>query len=122
MASPTNTRTALITGASHGIGYEFARLFARDGYRLILVARDKESMDQHADHLRQNFGIDVHVFARDLSLPAAADELYRAVMAQALTVDVLINNAGFCLFGNFDTTYLAREVGMLQLNVTALME
>lgn len=105
---------ALITGASGGIGLELARIFAREGYGLALVARNRERLEQLAAELKPAA---VRVIARDLTLSGAPEEIQREVPQ----VDVLVNNAGYGLFGRFTETPLAEELGMLQLNMTALV-
>ncbi len=115
-------RTALVTGASHGIGFEFCRLFARDGYDVVMVARSAESMEQAAETMRQNFGVRVHVMPKDLSVPGAAQSLFADVESKGLTIDALVNDAGFGLFGTFAETDLQREVQMIQVNMTTLTE
>lgn len=106
--------TALITGASSGIGLELARIFAREGYGLVLTARDGRRLDQIANELKPAA---VQVIAKDLSLPDAPAEIHREVPK----VDVLVNNAGFTVFGKFDGTPLSEELGMMQVNMTALV-
>ena len=106
--------TALITGASSGIGLELARVFARNGYGLVLIARSQQRLDQVAAHLKP---ARVQVMAKDLSLPAAPAEIHDA----APKVDVLVNNAGFTVFGKFAETPLDDELNMMQLNMTALV-
>ena len=80
--------TALVTGASAGLGEEFARLLAKDHHNLILVARNEQRLQQLADELRQRYEVTVHIFACDLSRPGAAQELYDAVRAADLTIDI----------------------------------
>jgi len=106
--------TALITGASGGIGLELARIFAREGYGLVLVARSRERLDEIARELKP---ASVQVIAKDLTLPGAAQEIQR----EAPKVDVLVNNAGYGVYGPFVKTPLAAEIGMIQLNVTVLV-
>lgn len=105
---------ALITGASGGIGLELARVFAREGYELVLVARSRERLDAIAAELKP---APVRVIAKDLTLPDAAREIRREVPA----VDVLVNNAGYGVYGKFAETSLDDELGLLQLNMTALV-
>ncbi|MBZ5609654.1 MAG: SDR family oxidoreductase [Acidobacteriia bacterium] len=103
--------TALITGASTGIGLELARVFAREGYALILVARNQKRLEQIAAELKP---ASVQVIAKDLSLPDAPQEIHRI----APNVDVLVNNAGFGVYGKFTGTSLSEELNMMQLNIT----
>jgi len=114
------SKTALITGASGGIGYELALLFARDGFDCILVARSEDKLTELATRLEREHRVKTTVIARDLSRPSAVDEIYEAVIAAAMPVDVLVNNAGFPVFGLFVETDLQTELDMLQVNVIAL--
>jgi len=109
---------ALITGASSGIGYELAKLFARDGYDLALVARDRQKLDALAQAMRRQHGISASVLPADLSLPEAPETVWRAL--EASPVDVLVNNAGFGAYGAFARTELAEQLRMIQVNATAL--
>jgi short-subunit dehydrogenase len=115
-------KTALITGASGGIGYELAKLFARDGYELILVARDHGRLNEASEALSREFHVPTTVHAIDLSSPSSAQFLSDAVARSGKAVDVLVNNAGFGLFGAFKDTKLERELSMIQLNITSLTE
>jgi hypothetical protein len=110
----------LITGASGGIGFELALLFGRDRYDCILVARSADKLHALAARLESEFRVKTLVVAKDLSKPAAVDEIYEEVTAAAMNVDVLVNNAGFTVFGLFTQTDLDAELEMLQVNVVAL--
>jgi short-subunit dehydrogenase len=112
--------TALITGASSGIGLELAKLFARDGYDLVLVARRREKLEALGAELGQRHGIRFRVIAADLADPAAPAEIMRQVGAASVTVDVLVNNAGFGELGAFVKTDLDTAGRMIEVNVTAL--
>ena len=114
------SKTALITGASGGIGYELALLCARDGFDCILVARSRDKLDELAARLEGEFRVKTLVVARDLAKPTAVDEIYEEVSAASMSVDVLVNNAGFPVFGLFTQTDLRVELEMLQVNVVAL--
>ncbi|BAZ23401.1 short-chain dehydrogenase/reductase SDR [Kalymmatonema gypsitolerans NIES-4073] len=113
-------QTALITGASGGIGYELAKLFAHDGYNLVLVARSGQKLAEIADDFKQKFGIGVKVIAKDLSIPTAPDEIFQQLQQEAIKVDVLVNNAGFASYGFFHEIDLAPEVQMMQVNMVCL--
>jgi uncharacterized protein len=114
------SKTALITGASGGIGFELALLFGHDRYDCVLVARSADKLHALAARLESEFRVKTLVLAKDLSNPAAVDEIYEEVTAAAMNVDVLVNNAGFTVFGLFTQTDLDTELEMLQVNVVAL--
>jgi uncharacterized protein len=116
------SKTALITGASGGIGYELALLFARDGFDCILVARGHEKLNALAARLESEFRVKTMVLPKDLSNPSAVDEIYEEISAASMPVDVLVNNAGFPVFGLFSETDLDTELEMLQVNVVALTQ
>ena len=116
------SKTALITGASGGIGYELALLFARDGFDCILVARSHERLNALAARLESEFRVKTLVLPKDLSNPSAVDAIYEEVSAASMPVDVLVNNAGFPVFGLFSETDLDTELEMLQVNVMALTQ
>ena len=113
--------TVLITGASSGIGYELAKLFAHDHHNLVLVARSGDRLAQVATELRR-FGVDVHTYALDLGAPAAPKFLFDQVQSAGLLVDILVNNAGFGAFGEFANMPAEQILGQIQLNITALTE
>jgi len=114
------SKTALITGASGGIGYELALLFAGAGFDCILVARSQEKLKELATRLESEYRVKTHVIAKDLSRATAVNEIYEEVTAASMQVDVLVNNAGFPVFGPFVETDLQVELEMLQVNVIAL--
>src|SRR3954454_19879646 len=111
--------TALITGASSGIGLDLARLFARDGNDVVLVARSEGKLRELAAELERDFGVKAHVIVADLARPDAPRQL---VDALPVDVDVLVNNAGFGVTGPFVETDLAKELEMIQVNIVALTE
>ncbi|MBW4597253.1 MAG: SDR family oxidoreductase [Brasilonema angustatum HA4187-MV1] len=113
-------QTALITGASGGIGYELAKLFADDGYNLVLVARNERKLAEIANDFKQKFRIAVKVIAKDLSIPTAAEEIFQQLQQEAIKVDVLVNNAGFATYGLFHKLELAPELQMMQVNMVCL--
>ncbi len=110
--------TALITGASGGIGYELAKLFAKDHHNLVLVARNGPKLSQVADELQRQFGVSVKTVAIDLAEPNAPESLFSQM--QSVPVDLLINNAGYGQFGEFSDIPLKESLGQIQLNITAL--
>jgi hypothetical protein len=111
---------ALVTGASSGIGLELAKLFAGDGYDLVLVARREARLRELATALADRYHVRTTVIAADLTDPAAPSEVKRRVAAAGLDVRFLVNNAGFGLTGEFSRTDVTTELRMIQVNVTAL--
>jgi uncharacterized protein len=113
--------TVLITGASGGIGYELAKLFARDHHNVVLVARSGDKLAEVATELRA-LGVTVHTYALDLAAAAASKTLFEQVQGSGLIIDILVNNAGFGALGEFAKMPEQEIVGQIQLNVTALTE
>jgi uncharacterized protein len=113
--------TVLITGASGGIGYELARLFARDHHDLILVARSGDKLAQIATEL-QALGVHVHTYSLDLAAPTAPKFLFEQVQSAGLIVEILVNNAGFGALGEFAHMPEEEIIGQIQLNIVALTE
>ena len=95
----TKHQTALITGSSAGIGRELAKLFARDHYNLILVARDGPRLAQFADELQRQFGVSARSFPLDLTAASAAQFLFDQLARENIFVDILVNNAGYGKLG-----------------------
>ncbi len=119
---PYRGHTALITGASIGIGEEFARVLAARGMNLVLVARNTDQMNVIASDLRTKHGTQVHVIGCDLSRDTAATELAEEVKKTGVTVDLLINNAGFMTYGPFETIDPAQEHKEIMVNITAMVD
>ncbi len=115
-------RTALVTGATSGIGYELAKLFAHDGFDLVLVARNDRRLHEVADELRRGASVGITVVAQNLSQLGAADAIYRQLTDAGVDVDVLVNNAGFSVYGPFWTTDPQSEWQMIQTNIVALTQ
>ena len=113
---------ALVTGASSGIGEALARRIARDGRHLVLVARRADRLEALARQLEQQHGVKAHVIARDLTEPGAGRALVDEVERRGLTVDWLVNNAGFGTLGRFDQLPVERELEEIRLNVEVLVE
>jgi len=105
----------LITGASSGIGYELALLFAKAGYNLILVSRQKNNLLQVADEFKEKYRIETLVLPLDLSHPESATEIWRQVHKKSIQVSYLINNAGFYVKGTFSNTSWEDEQSLIQL-------
>jgi short-subunit dehydrogenase len=113
-------KTALITGASSGIGLEFAKIMAQDGVNLVMVARSETKLAELAAYIRNSYGIQVDILVKDLSRPEAPAEVFQYTKSKGLEVDYLVNNAGFGDFGFFWETDWDKSVQMIQLNMTAL--
>ena len=113
-------KIALITGASSGIGSEFARIFAAYGNSLVLVARNSEKLANLKDEIEKKFNVEVYIIVKDLSIENASEELYFEVQKLQLKIEFLINNAGFGNFGYFQETNWKKEKEMLNLNIIAL--
>lgn len=118
---PYQGKTALVTGASVGIGAAFARELASRGMNLILVARDEGRMQKLAAEIKQQYGTAVHVAPADLSLPAAAEQVKKGVAGSGREVDLLVNNAGFMSCGPFEEQDPAKEEAEVMVNVAALV-
>ena len=116
------TLTALITGASGGIGYDLARLFARDGYNLVLVARSRDKLLQQAEELRTlgKEQINVTVISKDLADLEAPEDIFDATERAKIDVDVLVNNAAFGTKSEFAKSNIDDDLDMMQLNMVAL--
>ncbi len=115
-------KTALITGASAGIGAEFARALAARGANVILVARSKDRLRALADEVARDYGVRAEAVAADLTRPGAARDLQAAVDARGLAVDLLVNNAGFGTYGRFETLSPERDGDEVALNVAAVVD
>lgn len=115
-------KTVLITGASNGFGMEFARLFAKDGYNLALVARSESRLKELGYGLQDKYGLEkVYIITSDLSKPESPQEIYNELKKAGARIDILINNAGVGVHGFFHETDLDRELNMIQLNVNSLV-
>jgi uncharacterized protein len=113
-------QTALITGASGGIGYELAKLFAHDHHNLVLVARSGPQLTRFAGELQNQFGVLVKPIPLDLAAPSAPQFLFDLLQGQGVAVDILVNNAGYGKFGEFANLSLEDTLGQIQLNICAL--
>ncbi|HMJ21005.1 MAG TPA: SDR family oxidoreductase [Terriglobales bacterium] len=112
--------TVLVTGASGGIGYELAKLFAKDHHNLVLVARSEAKLVRLADELQRRFGITAKPVVSDLAAPSAPQLLFDQLQGDGVTIDVLVNNAGYGKLGEFAEIPIEESLGQIQLNVTAL--
>lgn len=114
--------TALITGASSGIGAAFAEELAQQKTDLVLVARSENKLNHLADKLQSQFAIRAEVIVQDLTLPSAGKSVFETVAQKGITIDLLINNAGFGDYGAFVDRSLSKQMEMIQLNITAVVE
>ena len=111
---------ALITGASSGLGLEFAKLFARESHDLALVARSHDKLKNIAEELQQMYGVQVKFYTKDLSISSAPEEIFEALQSEGGNIDVLVNNAGFGWRGEFAHMELTDALEMIQVNITTL--
>jgi short-subunit dehydrogenase len=119
---PGSGQTALITGASGGIGLDLAECFARDGYDLILSARSESALRSAADRLAGEFGVKATPIALDLGAIGGGTRLAEETERRGLAVDVLVNNAGYGHAGALTSSDLETQLGMIDLNDRALVE
>ena len=123
--SPARTgdgQTALVTGASAGIGVDLAECFAANGYHVILTGRTESALREVADRLAKNYGVTATPIAADLGAIGAGQRLADAIKKRGLSVDVLVNNAGYGHAGAFNGSDAATQLGMIDLNDRALVE
>jgi short-subunit dehydrogenase len=116
----TQNPTTLVTGGSGGIGFEIGKVLARKGFDLVLVSRKRDTLEAAAGQLEGKFGVKVHVYAADLRRPDAPQGIFEFLHNENLPIEVLVNNAGFGLGGEFADTKLQRELEMIQVNISAL--
>ncbi|MCZ6468546.1 MAG: SDR family oxidoreductase [Candidatus Dadabacteria bacterium] len=112
--------TVLITGASSGIGMGLAKLFAADGSDLVLVARREDRLNELAEELKSEHGIEVHVLPKDLSKKTSPKEIFNHLKKEKIEIDVLVNNAGFGSRGTVSELDTDLQVDMVQVNAAAL--
>lgn len=115
------TKYALITGATSGIGYELAKLFAKDKYNLVIVARSTEDLAATAQDLKSKYGVEVMTISKDLFKREAPFELYDEITAKGIQIDTLVNDAGQGQYGEFIDTDINRELDIIQLNIGSLV-
>jgi hypothetical protein len=116
----TQRQTALVTGGSGGIGLEIAKVLARKGFDLVLVARKRDTLEAAAGQPEGKYGARVHVFAADLRRAEAPQAIFDFLHNENIPIEVLVNNAGFGVGGEFADTKLQRELEMIQVNIAAL--
>jgi uncharacterized protein len=112
---------ALVTGATSGIGFELAKLLAKDGYNLVLVARNKKLLQQVTDQLKEQYNVEVTPLAKDLFKKKAPFEIYNKTTEMGINIDVLINDAGQGERGKFIDIDLERNLDIIQLNIISLV-
>lgn len=115
-----NNKTVLITGASLGIGYELTKIFAKNGYNLVLVSRNEKRLNEIAEQLKKEYKIKVNVVVSDLANPNAPAEIFKKVKEESLHIDILVNNAGIGVYGLFTETSFSDEKDSMQINMIAL--
>lgn len=114
-------KNVLITGASGGIGYELAKIFAEEGYNLVLVARSEDKLMKIKKQLERQYGILIELIIKDLSVKDAAEDIYNILLRNNVDVDILINNSGFGDFGDFAHADWDKQYSMIQVNIAALI-
>jgi len=114
--------TALVTGASSGIGLDLAKLLAARGHHLVLVARNRDALEALASHCASRFRVNASVIVKDLSDPAAPQQIADQLDQKSTTIDILVNNAGFGIHGPFADTDPAAQRALIQVNITSLTE
>lgn len=117
----TNPKYALITGATSGIGFELAKLFAQDGYNLLIVARSEEELESAAASIQQKHNVNIVKISKDLFRKDAAFELYEQVKARNIDISILVNNAGQGQYGEFIDNDINRELDIIQLNICSML-
>src|SRR5437868_6707987 len=115
-------QTALVTGGSGGIGLELAKVLARNGYDVVLVARNRDALEAAAGQIEGKHEVKAHVFAADLRRREAPQSISDFLHNENIPIEILVNNAGFGLGGEFADTDLDRELEMIQVNIAALTQ
>ncbi|MCK4699152.1 MAG: SDR family oxidoreductase, partial [Bacteroidales bacterium] len=110
-------KVALVTGAASGIGYEFTKLLVEDSYNIILIDKESDKLIEIKQSFENEYDSEIKIIAKDLSNPSSAKEIYDELTQQQIRIDILINNAGFGIFGKFTDTNWEEEYEMIQLHV-----
>ncbi len=111
---------ALVTGASSGMGYEYAKLFAKDGKNIVVLARSRDRLEELKSELEKEYGTRVMVLVKDLADPKAPQQVFSELEKAGINIDVLVNNAGFSVYGKFSDSDWQKEAEMLQVNIISL--
>ena len=112
-----SNKVALITGVTSGIGRQLTYLFAKDGYNLVLVARNKQKLNAIEEELRKKYQVTTTGIIKDLSEPSSPQEIFQEVQQHDIAVDVLVNNAGFNVYGSLHQTELLEQQKLIQVNL-----
>lgn len=113
---------ALVTGASSGMGYEYAKLFAKDGKNIVVLARSQDKLEGLKRDLEKEKGTKVMVLVKDLADPKSPQEVFSELEKAGINIDVLVNNAGYDVYGKFQDTDWKKEAEMIQVNIIALTQ
>lgn len=120
--TPSGTRFAFITGATSGIGHGFAHELARDGFNLVIIARNEIRLKEVKGELEARYSIKVKIIPRDLTDPDAPEEIFEILKQEGIVLSVLVNNAGFNVHGKFEETDFDEELKMIRLHIVALTQ
>jgi short-subunit dehydrogenase len=113
-------KTALVTGATSGIGYELAKIFAREGYDLVLVSRSGQKLEEVKKELEAAFSVRAKTIAKDLSVESSPKEIYDELERENISISVLVNNAGFGDYGKFYEQDQNSQLNLIRLNISGL--
>ena len=122
MSQERTVSYVLITGTTSGLGREFARLFAKNGYNIVAVARNEALLQQQKQELERHFGVEMVYIVKDLSAENSAQEVYDEIKHKGINIDILINNAGFGSFGRYIDVDWQRQKGLASVNMLAVMQ
>ena len=122
MSQERTVSYVLITGTTSGLGREFARLFAQNGYNIVAVARIEVLLQQQKQELERQFGVEMVYIVKDLSAEDSAQEVYDEIKHKGINIDILINNAGFGSFGRYVDVDWQRQKGLANVNMLAVMQ